>query len=257
MRYGNPSIASRLAALKEKGVERLLIVPMYPQYCDATTATVIDAVSDAFKTMRYMPEWRFVHHWHAHPKYIAALVKRYQDYVVIHGEPEKLLLSFHGVPKRYLLEGDPYFCFCHATARLFAEATGLTSDKLQLVFQSRFGREEWLQPYADESIELLAQQGVKKIAVMCPGFTADCLETLEEIAETNKELFLQAGGEQYDYIPALNADADHIDMLIEIVRQHCDGWSDFFTINEDNKNCNQVIQARAEVWESKRGSIAL
>lgn len=227
MRYGNPSIESKLRALQAQGVNQLLIVPMYPQYCDATTATVIDAVSDAFKKMRYMPEWRFVHHWHDEPAYIAALAETVREYLQDQPMPEKLLLSFHGVPQRYLHEGDPYHCFCQKTARLVAESLGLAPSQYMVVFQSQFGKEVWLQPYADESIERLAKEGVKSLAVICPGFSADCLETLEEMAGANRELFLHHGGERYDYIPALNARPDHIALLQALVLRHTQDWPAF------------------------------
>lgn len=227
MRYGNPSVESKLRALQAQGVNQLLILPMYPQYCDATTATVIDAVGDAFKKMRYMPEWRFVHHWHDEPAYIAALAQTMREYLHNHAMPEKLLFSFHGVPQRYLHEGDPYYCFCQKTARLVAESLGLPASQFMVVFQSQFGKEVWLQPYADQTIERLAKEGVKSLAVMCPGFSADCLETLEEMAEANRELFLQHGGERYDYIPALNARPDHIDLLHDLVLRHTQDWPAF------------------------------
>lgn len=227
MRYGNPSIESKLRALKAQGVNQLLIVPMYPQYCDATTATVIDSVADAFKKMRYMPEWRFVHHWHDEEAYIEALAQTFREYLAQHEMPEKLLLSYHGVPNRYLHEGDPYHCFCMKTSRLLREKLGLNQEQVMVVFQSQFGKEVWLQPYADKTIEQLAKDGVKSLAVMCPGFSADCLETLEEMAEGNRELFLHHGGERYDYIPALNARADHIALLHDLVLRHTQDWTAF------------------------------
>lgn len=227
MRYGTPSIEERLRILANRGVNQLLIVPMYPQYCDATTATVIDSVSDAFKKMRYMPEWRFVHHWHDEPAYIEALAQTVREYLQTHSMPEKLLVSFHGVPERYLSEGDPYYCFCLKTTRLLREKLGLTEAQVMTVFQSQFGKEVWLQPYADKTIEKLAKEGVKSLAVICPGFSADCLETLEEMAEGNRELFLEHGGERYDYIPALNARADHIQLLHDLVLRHTQDWPTF------------------------------
>lgn len=227
MRYGNPSIESKLRALQAQGVNQLLIVPMYPQYCDATTATVIDAVADAFKKMRHMPEWRFVHHWHDEAAYIEALAQTVREYLQTNEMPEKVLFSFHGVPERYLHEGDPYHCFCQKTARLVAEKLSLQASQFMVVFQSQFGKEVWLQPYADKTIEQLAKEGVKSLAVMCPGFTADCLETLEEMAEGNRELFLHHGGERYDYIPALNARADHITLLHDLVLRHTQDWPAF------------------------------
>lgn len=227
MRYGNPSIEEKLRILAARGVNQLLIVPMYPQYCDATTATVIDSVANAFKKMRYMPEWRFVHHWHAEPAYIEALAQTVREYLQAHSMPEKLLVSFHGVPERYLHEGDPYYYFCQTTAELLREKLQLSESQLMMVFQSQFGKEVWLQPYADKTIEKLAKEGVKSLAVICPGFSADCLETLEEMAGANRELFLQYGGERYDYIPALNARPDHIALLHELVLRHTQDWASF------------------------------
>ena len=174
-----------------------------------------------------MPEFRFVNHYHDEPDYIDALAASVRESWQSHGRGQRLLFSFHGVPKRYLLAGDPYHCECHKTARLVAERLGLAPGDWQLVFQSRFGREEWLQPYADKTLQALPGQGIKRVDVICPGFSADCLETLEEVAITNCELFLQAGGEDYHYIPALNASEGHIECLTELVRRHGGGWPEF------------------------------
>lgn len=224
MRYGSPSVAEKINALKACGVTQFLFVPMYPQYADATTASVMDAVHLALAEARAMPEYRFVHHWYDDFDYIEALAQSYRDYVSKHGEPQELLLSFHGIPKRYGEEGDPYPEHCRLTATLLAERIDLPNERVRTVFQSRFGSEEWLKPYADETIEQLPKQGIKRVAVMCPGFTADCLETLEEMAETNRELFMENGGEQYDYIPALNDDPLHIDVLVKLIESHTQDW---------------------------------
>lgn len=242
MRYGNPSTASKLQELAQQGVERLLVIPMYPQYADATTASVFDGVAQALAKQRFIPELRMVRNWHDHPLYIQALAESIEQHFAIHGKPEKLLFSFHGVPKRYLLEGDPYFCHCHKTTRLVVQTLGLMPKDYQLVFQSRFGREEWLQPYADKTIEQLAKQGCKSISVICPGFTADCLETLEEMAIGNRALFLQHGGERYDYIAALNDTPAHIKLLACLVAQHTQGWEN------DTTDSSEMRDYRAEQW---------
>lgn len=224
MRYGSPSVAEKINTLKARGVTQFLFVPMYPQYADATTASVMDAVHLALAEARAMPEYRFVHHWYDDPDYIEALAQSYREYVATHGEPQELLLSFHGIPKRYGEEGDPYPEHCHRTAALLAERINLPNERVRTVFQSRFGSEEWLKPYADETIEQLPAQGIKRVAVMCPGFTADCLETLEEMAETNREVFMENGGEVYDYIPALNASPAHIDLLLKLIDAQTQDW---------------------------------
>lgn len=227
MRYGAPSVADKINSLKAQGVTRFLFIPMYPQYADATTASVMDAVHAAMTKARFMPEYRFVHHWHDDPDYIQALADSYHTYAAQYGEPQELLLSFHGVPKRYCTEGDPYYRFCQETAKLLSDAIALPDARVRTVFQSRFGNEEWLKPYADETIESLPAQGIKNIAVMCPGFTADCLETLEEMAETNRELFMEHGGETYRYIPALNAEPAHINLLLKLIDAHTRDWANW------------------------------
>lgn len=225
MRYGNPSILDKLDALRAKGFDRILFVPMYAQYCDATTATVVDKIAEGLKKRRFMPEWRFVHHWFNHPLYIEALGDSVRDYAMREGMPDRLLLSFHGVPKRYAEEGDPYYSQCQETLRLLQENLGEAwQGRLSLVFQSRFGSEEWLKPYADEEFARLAKEGVCHLAVICPGFSADCLETLEEIAEEGREIFLEAGGTHYGYIPALNAEEKHIELFFDLLIKHTQDW---------------------------------
>lgn len=227
MRYGSPSIASKLKALSDQGVDKVMVLPMYPQYADATTASVFDGVAQALAKQRFIPELRVVRDWYDHPLYIQALADSVRKHFAEFGQPQKLLLSFHGVPKRYILEGDPYLYHCEKTVELLVKELGLGSDEYQLVFQSRFGREEWLQPYADKTIEALPDQGVKSVSVICPGFSADCLETLEEMAMGNRDLFLEHGGERYDYIPCLNDNKLHIELLAELVCQHGQGWTVF------------------------------
>ncbi len=224
MRYGKPSIASALEELRARNVRRLLVLPMYPQYSATTTATVFDAVSTALMHWRWIPELRFIGAFHDEPGYIAALAASVREHWASHGRGEHLLMSFHGVPRRYLLAGDPYHCQCQKTGRLVAEALFLKDSEWTLSFQSRVGREEWLRPYTDETIEAMGKAGVKRLDVICPGFSADCLETLEEIAMQNQELFVESGGEQLRYIPALNARRDHISFLAQLVLRHLQGW---------------------------------
>ena len=224
MRYGNPSIASALQKLEDQGVRRLLVLPLYPQYSGATTASTFDAIAQDYKGRRWLPEFRFIQHYHDYQPYIDAMAKRIESYRAQHGKSEKLLFSYHGVPKKYLLRGDPYHCECFKTSRLLAEKLGLGKDDYLTTFQSRFGREEWLKPYTDHTLKALGAEGVKSVQVFCPGFAADCLETIEEIGEENRDYFLEAGGQDYQYIPALNADTPHIDALTELLEQHLQGW---------------------------------
>lgn len=227
MRYGSPSIASALARLRDQGVRRLLILPLYPQYAAATTASIFDAVTEQLRTWRWLPELRFVNHYHDDPTYIAALADSVRRWRASHGSADKLLLSFHGIPEEYFHKGDPYFCECHKTGRLLATELGLQDDQWMLSFQSRLGPRKWLQPYTDQTLQKLAGEGVKSIQVLCPGFSADCLETLEEVAMENHDIFLQAGGERYQYIPCLNADPGHIAMLGGLAQRHMAGWATF------------------------------
>lgn len=224
MRYGNPSIKSGLEKLKEANANRILIFPLYPQYSAATTASTFDAVADVLKTWRWIPEIRMINHYHENENYIDALASSIQDHWREHNKPEKLLFSFHGLPKHYFLAGDPYHCECHKTARLVAEKLLLNENEWQVTFQSRFGPREWLQPYTDKTLKELGKQGTKHVQVICPGFSADCLETLEEINIQNKDFFIEAGGETFSYIAALNDSVEHIDTLSNIIVQHCQGW---------------------------------
>ncbi len=224
MTYGEPSIAQALKHLHQANVRKLLVLPLYPQYSGSTTASVFDAVTRILQTWRWVPELRFITQYHDHPAYIDALVSSLQHHWQ-HHEKNHLLLSFHGLPKRYLLNGDPYHCQCFKTARLLAEKLQLRPGEWSVSFQSRVGREEWLRPYTDEVLLKYAKEGPKRITVACPGFAADCLETLEEIALRNREDFLKAGGEQFDYVPALNASDSHVHMLRDIVGLHTQGWN--------------------------------
>lgn len=225
MRYGSPSIESGLSALRDQGVRRILVLPLYPQYSATTTASIFDEVTDQVRKWRWLPELRFINHYHDDPAYIAALAESVSNWRAEHGNSDKLLLSFHGIPKEYFLKGDPYFCECQKTGRLLAESLQLGEDQWQLTFQSRLGPREWLQPYTDKTLEQMGKDGVKSVQVLCPGFSADCLETLEEVAMENRDIFLDAGGEKYEYIPCLNADQPHIAMLAGLVKQHLGGWA--------------------------------
>ena len=225
MRYGSPSIDSVIETMLQHGVRKLLVLPLYPQYCASTTASTFDMVAKNFKQRRWMPELRFVTHYHDDPRYIQAVADSIRAHWEKNGRADKLIFSYHGIPKRYLTNGDPYHCECYKTSRLVAENLGLTKDQHFTSFQSRFGREEWLQPYTDKSLQAFPAQGVKSVQIVCPGFSADCLETIEEIGEENREYFMRAGGESYQYIPALNAQSGHINALTGLIESHLQGWS--------------------------------
>lgn len=226
MRYGQPSIASRVTALKEAGCDRILVFPLYPQYAAATTATVNDKVFETLLKMRWQPALRTVPPYHDDPAYIEALANSVnRHFATLDWEPDLLITSFHGIPKSYFEKGDPYYCQCMKTARLLREKLGLPENKFMVTFQSRFGPEEWLQPYTDKTVEKLAQDGVKRVAIMNPGFVSDCLETLEEIAGEAGEIFLHNGGEKFTHIPCLNDSADGMAVLENVVRRELQGWS--------------------------------
>lgn len=224
MSYGEPSIDAAIDRLIARGARRLLVLPMYPQYSGTTTASVIDAVARKLNRLRWIPETRFINQYHDEPGYIAALAASIREFWKKKGRGTMLMFSFHGVPRQTLLDGDPYHCQCQKTARLVAEALELGDDEWLLSFQSRVGREEWLRPYTDETIATLGKQGISRLDVVCPGFSADCLETLEEIAIQNAELFIESGGESLHYIPALNAREDHVSFLTDLVEKHLAGW---------------------------------
>jgi ferrochelatase len=226
MRYGNPSIASRLQALQQQGCDRILLVPLYPQYAAATTATVCDKAYEALMAMRWQPTLRTAPPWHDDPAYIEAVAQSVRTHLAgLDFEPEVILASFHGVPLEYLLKGDPYHCQCAKTARLLRDALGLPAERFVLTFQSRFGPAEWLRPYTDETVKALAQQGVKRLAVVTPGFAADCLETIEEIGIENRDIFLGAGGERFARIDCLNDTPAGLDVIETVVRRELLGWA--------------------------------
>jgi ferrochelatase len=224
MRYGHPSVPSVLDKLKADGFDRILLLPAYPQYSATTTASIFDAVFSHFANIRNVPELRLIKHYHDHDAYITALAQTLRTHWEQHGRADKLVMSFHGVPKRTLMMGDPYHCECYKTARLIAEKCGLSKEDYLVTFQSRFGKAEWLQPYTAPTLEKLAAEGVKRLDVMCPGFTSDCLETLEEIAMEAKEDFLAAGGTEYRYISCLNESNTWIDAMADLVVSHTQGW---------------------------------
>ncbi len=225
MRYGQPSIASRMEYLHKQGCERILVFPLYPQYAAATTATVNDKAFETLLKMRWQPALRTVPPYHDDPAYIDALAVSIEKHLAtLDWEPERVLTSFHGIPKSYFEKGDPYYCQCQKTARLLRERLGWSGEKLMVTFQSRFGPEEWLQPYTDKTVEKLAQDGIKRIAVLNPGFVSDCLETLEEIAEQAAESFLHNGGEKFAHIPCLNDSPEGMAVLEKVVRRELSGW---------------------------------
>jgi protoporphyrin/coproporphyrin ferrochelatase len=225
MRYGNPSIAEKLQSLQAQGCEKILLFPLYPQYAAATTATVNDKAFDALKAMRWQPALRTVPPYPGDDAYIAALANSINTHLAtLDWQPEKVLTSFHGIPQSYFDKGDPYYCQCQKTRRLLLEKLGWPEDRLVLTFQSRFGPEEWLKPYTDKTVEQLAKDGVKRIAVINPGFVSDCLETLEEIAVAAGEIFHHNGGEKFTHIPCLNDSEEGMNVLEAQVRRELQGW---------------------------------
>jgi len=224
MSYGNPSLASGLDKLKQQGVKRIVVLPLYPQYSCSTVAPVFDAIAAEFKGWRDIPETRFNKEYYQDPTYIQALASSVKSHWKEHGQADVLLMSFHGVPVRYVNEGDPYQTQCQATAFLLAQALGLKDEQWRLCFQSQFGKEEWLMPYTDKLLESLPKDGVKSVDIMCPAFAADCLETLEEISIGGKESFIESGGESYRFIPCLNDNETHIELLAKLVTEQASQW---------------------------------
>ncbi|HBT5775980.1 TPA: ferrochelatase [Klebsiella pneumoniae] len=216
MSYGSPSLASAVDDLLAQGVEHIVVLPLYPQYSCSTVAAVWDELARILAKKRAIPGISFIRDYAEHPDYIHALAASVRASFAVHGEPDLLLLSYHGIPQRYANQGDDYPQRCRDTTRELVSALGLPPERVMMTFQSRFGREPWLTPYTDETLKMLGEKGTKHIKVLCPGFAADCLETLEEIAVQNREIFLEAGGKQYEYIPALNADAAHIEMMVNL-----------------------------------------
>jgi ferrochelatase len=223
MRYGNPSVPDTLARMKAAGCDRILILPAYPQYAASSTATAFDVAYAWLQKVRNQPALRTLKHYHDHPAYIHALAANIRDYWQMHGRPDVLLMSFHGVPRYTLDKGDPYHCECQKTGRLLSEALGLETSQFRLTFQSRFGRAEWLQPYTDKTLAELGRAGTGRVDVVAPGFTADCLETLEELAMEGRASFFAAGGKEFNYIPALNEHPQWIDALGRIALENLGG----------------------------------
>jgi ferrochelatase len=224
MRYGNPSLPTGLESLRQANVQRLLVLPLYPQYSATTTASIFDAVTRELQGWRWLPELRFVNRYHDDPAYIEALAASIRDFRAREGEADKLLFSFHGIPKDYYQQGDPYPDECRRTAQATVERLGLADGEWEIAFQSRFGKQEWVKPYTDATLKAWGKQGVGSVQVLCPAFSADCLETLEEIAVENRDYFLEAGGERYAYIPALNDRPDHIALFVALIKRHIRGW---------------------------------
>lgn len=224
MTYGQPALPEVVRGLTERGIRRLLLLPLYPQYSATSTGAALDALADTLKTLRWPPELRTIGGYHDQPAHIEALARSVERHWQQHGRADRLLLSFHGIPKRYVEAGDPYAHQCRTTAERMVQRLGVDSAQVDIAFQSRVGREEWLRPYTDQRLEELARSGTRSVQVLCPGFAVDCLETLEEIAIENRERFLRAGGERYEYIAALNAGEDQVAALLALLMQHVQGW---------------------------------
>ncbi|GHW92024.1 ferrochelatase [Vibrio cholerae] len=221
MTYGEPSLLDGVRKLQQQGVEQIVVLPLYPQYSATTTAAVFDGIAKALRQLPVVPELHFIRDYHDHPLYIQALAKSVRASWQLHGQGDLLLCSYHGIPKRYAQNGDIYPEHCQKTTELLAQALGLPQDKVMMTYQSQFGKEEWLQPYTDKTMEALPRQGIKKLDVICPAFSVDCLETLEEIAEQNQEIFLHSGGEAFHYVPCLNDSQSHIELMAALVKAHC------------------------------------
>ena len=252
MSYGNPSMQSAIEKLKAQHCDRILVFPLFPQYAASSTAAVFDAAWKVLLNMRNVPAVHTIRSYHDHPAYIAALAKSVQTHWQINGKPSKLVMSFHGVPKVHLTKGDPYHCACHKTGRLLAEALDLGKDDYVIAFQSRFGKQEWLKPYLAVTLESLGKAKTRRIDVICPGFSSDCLETLEEIAIEGKEIFTHAGGGEYHYIPALNEDETWIHAMTEIALENLQGWVSSDWDSAQAKKDNELSKSRAQALGSSQ-----
>jgi ferrochelatase len=226
MLYSDPDVGEALRRLRDGGAERLLVLPLFPQYCGATTGAAHDAVGRELRRWRAVPDLQLVADYHDHPGYIEALRASVSAHWDAHGRTSHLLISFHGIPERYCQQGDPYFTRCHTTARLLADELLLREGQWSVAFQSRFGPADWLKPYTRTVLGAMPARGVREVTVVCPGFAVDCLETLEEIDIENRETFMRAGGQRYEYVPALNASAGHAQCLADLIAQRCQGWTD-------------------------------
>jgi len=253
MRYGEPSIPAQLDALRAEGVTRVLVLPMYPQYAASTTASVVDRVSSWTRQARFVPALRVADPFPDDAGYIEALASRVQSHWATHGRADRLVLSFHGVPLRSLTLGDPYHCHCHLTARLLTQALGEPPERVVVTFQSRFGKARWLEPYTEPTLVDLATRGLRHVQVMCPGFVADCLETLEEIAQEGRDAFLASGGQRFEYIDALNARPDWIEALADIAVRHLRGWPTQAADDAAAQGARQAQRERALTLAASRG----
>lgn len=252
MRYGDPSIASAIEKLKAQNCDRILVFPLYPQYAASSSASAMDAVWEVLQHSRNVPAVRSIRNYHDHPAYIAALAQSVRQYWAINGRPEKLIMSFHGVPRYTLNKGDPYHCECHKTGRLLAEALGLEKNQYMICFQSRFGKAEWLKPYLAATLEELGKQKLKRVDVVCPGFASDCLETLEEIAIEGKATFIGKGGGEFHYIPALNERESWIDAMCDIALDNLQGWVSREWDREAAQKESEMTSLRAKALGAKR-----
>ena len=224
MRYGNPNVKFGLEKLRKKKCRKILVLPLYPQYCAASTGSTFDKVTEVLRRWRWVPEIRFVNNYFENSLYIDCLVKSIRDSWKKFGRSQKLIFSYHGIPKKYLLKGDPYYCFCQKTTRLVVEKMKLKKEEYITTFQSRFGPEEWLKPYTDKTLKELPIKGIKEIHILSPGFSSDCLETLKELEVENKENFISSGGKKYNYIKCLNDGPQHLNMLAMLILKHIKGW---------------------------------
>lgn len=247
MNIGKPSVATVLANMQAQGCDRILVIPLFPQYAASSTAAAMDNVFAVLNGMRNQPAIRTVKHYHDHPSYIAALAQNVRDYWEVHGQPDKLIISFHGTPRSSLDQGDPYHCYCQKTGRLLAEALALQTEQYAVCFQSRFGRAQWLTPYTTVTLEQLGKARTRRVDIVCPGFVSDCLETLEEIAIEAKNTFIQAGGQEFHYIPCLNERHDWIEALADIASMNLQGWLD----EEISEEMAQLSKNRALAMGAK------
>ena len=254
MRYGDPSIDSAIAELEEANVRRMIVLPMYPQYSGTTTASVFDAVTNRLQMTRWIPELRFINQFCDHKPFVESLANSVRESWDVHGRGDLLVTSYHGIPKRYLTNGDPYHCLCHKTSRMLAEELAIAPDKIRVVFQSRVGREEWLRPYCDETMKNLPGEGIKNIDVLCPAFSADCLETIEEISGENREYFEEHGGERFQYIPCLNNRDDFVHFLGDLVERHAQGWPEA-DMARDISLVNNELEASAERAKALKSAV--
>jgi len=254
MRYGEPSIDSAISELEAANVRRMIVLPMYPQYSGTTTASVFDAVTSRLQKTRWIPELRFINQFCDQKAFVTSLANSVRESWDEHGRGDLLVTSYHGIPKRYLTNGDPYHCLCHKTSRMLAEELEIAPEKILVVFQSRVGREEWLRPYCDETMKNLPGQGVKSIDVLCPAFSADCLETIEEISGENREYFEEHGGERFQYIPCLNDRPDHIHFLGDLVERHAQGWPEA-DMARDINDVNAELEASARRANALKESV--